>query len=39
MFNTPWPTWAAWFATPIFTIVMFIVVWLIEIRRYQDLDE
>lgn len=39
MFNTPWPTWTAWFITPIITIVMFIVVWLIEIRPNKDLDE
>jgi hypothetical protein len=39
MFHTPWPTWFAWFAAPIATIVMFIVIWLVEIRRDKETDE
>lgn len=39
MFGTPWPTWLGWFLSPILTVVMIIVVWLVEIRRNRKVED
>lgn len=39
MFGTPWPTWLGWILSPIITVIMIIVVWLVEIRKNKKIEE